>query len=95
VSSEGQDYWIIRNSWGAFWADEGFFYLAKGINNLMIETEENCVFSVPLDTWTNNVVNNTGANPEEEAIKEKRKSIKRKSEIILNPDTIREHVTSP
>eukprot|EP00730_Choanoeca_flexa_P016127 TRINITY_DN7560_c0_g1_i1.p1 TRINITY_DN7560_c0_g1~~TRINITY_DN7560_c0_g1_i1.p1 ORF type:complete len:630 (+),score=144.81 TRINITY_DN7560_c0_g1_i1:189-1892(+) len=30
-------YWIIRNSWGTYWADDGWFYLIRGTNNLGIE----------------------------------------------------------
>ena len=44
-------YWVVRNSWGANWGENGFFRIVRGINNLGIE--QNCSFAVPVDTWTN------------------------------------------
>ena len=32
-------YWIVRNSWGAYWGDMGFFYVEMGKNLLGIESE--------------------------------------------------------
>ena len=41
----GQEYWIGRNSWGTYWGDHGFFYIAMGGDNLGIE--RNCIAGVP------------------------------------------------
>jgi cathepsin X len=31
-------YWIVRNSWGTFWGENGWFRIIRGANNLGIES---------------------------------------------------------
>ena len=36
-AATGKDYWVVRNSWGTYWGEDGRFRLVRGVNNLGIE----------------------------------------------------------
>lgn len=48
ATPQGQKYWVIRNSWGNYWADNGYFYLERGTNQLGIEDPGTCDWATPI-----------------------------------------------
>ena len=46
----GVKFWNVRNSWGSYWGEDGYFRVIKGENHIGIEAD--CVWAEPKDTWT-------------------------------------------
>ena len=60
----GNKYWLVRNSWGTHWGEQGFFRVCRGVNSLAIES--NCQWATPLDTWTDQEWHITSTNQEDD-----------------------------
>ena len=46
VSATGEEFWVVRNSWGSYWGEQGFFRIKMHKDNLGIET--GCNWAVPI-----------------------------------------------
>lgn len=51
--ASNKPYWIIRNSWGAYWAENGFAKIAMGKN--MMGIEAGVAWATPGEFTVNNV----------------------------------------
>jgi cathepsin X len=53
----GTKYWVVRNSWGTHYGEQGFVRVIRGKNNIAIESD--CAWATPKDTWTTPAIHKT------------------------------------
>jgi len=47
TTNNGTQYWVVRNSWGQPWGEQGWFRIVLGEPNYNLGIETDCAFAVP------------------------------------------------
>lgn len=82
-TDNGQDYWIIRNSWSSSWGEGGYMRLARGANTCCVLC---AVMGVTVAATGNNAPNPAPTNPPANTNKLTANSVLSAGQQITSPD---------
>ena len=84
TTTDNLDYWIVKNSWGKEWGDNGFFKIKRGVDECKLET--NAMAALP-DFFTPIIAGGVGVKPRNSTdVQDVQMEVQREDKNIYNVD---------